>query len=47
MDYHYFNQSSIGDLCVQLSGEVVECGDSLGPDEACLAQLGTRSLSAQ
>lgn len=47
MDYHYFNQSSIGDLCVQLSGEVVEGGGSPGPDEACLAQLGTRSLSAQ
>ncbi|XP_024275150.2 stereocilin-like [Oncorhynchus tshawytscha] len=46
-DYHYFNQSSIGDLCVQLSGEVVEGGGSPGPDEACLAQLGTRSLSAQ
>uniref|UniRef100_A0A8C8FM58 Stereocilin n=1 Tax=Oncorhynchus tshawytscha TaxID=74940 RepID=A0A8C8FM58_ONCTS len=31
----------------QLSGEVVEGRGSPGPDEACLAQLGTRSLSAQ
>ncbi|CDQ61932.1 unnamed protein product [Oncorhynchus mykiss] len=31
----------------QLSGEVVEGGGSPGPDEACLAQLGTRSFSAQ
>ncbi|XP_045075601.1 stereocilin [Coregonus clupeaformis] len=46
-DYHYFNQSSIDDLCVQLSVEVVEGGGSQEPDEACLAQLGTRSLSAQ
>uniref|UniRef100_A0A673ZEU0 Stereocilin LRR domain-containing protein n=1 Tax=Salmo trutta TaxID=8032 RepID=A0A673ZEU0_SALTR len=43
----WLQRSSIGDLCVQLSGEVVEGGGSPGPDEACLAQLGTRSLSAQ
>ncbi|XP_062327767.1 stereocilin [Osmerus eperlanus] len=42
-DYHYFNQSSIDDLCVQLSEEGEEAP---GPDEACLAQLGSRSLSA-
>uniref|UniRef100_A0A4W5MP08 Stereocilin LRR domain-containing protein n=1 Tax=Hucho hucho TaxID=62062 RepID=A0A4W5MP08_9TELE len=42
----WLQRSSIGDLCVQLSGEVVEDGGSPGPDEACLAQLGTRSLSA-
>ncbi|KAM4630459.1 stereocilin [Polymixia lowei] len=43
-DYHYFNQSSIDDLCVQLSEEA---GPSPGPDENCLALLGSRSLSAQ
>ncbi|XP_034143258.1 stereocilin [Esox lucius] len=43
-DYHYFNHSSIDDLCVQLS--VVEDGSSPGPGEACLTRLGTRSLSA-
>ncbi|KAG9352321.1 hypothetical protein JZ751_020734, partial [Albula glossodonta] len=45
-EYHYFNQSSIDDLCVQLSSEIP---GGMGPDasEDCLAQLGTRSLSAQ
>uniref|UniRef100_A0A3B4V8K0 Stereocilin n=1 Tax=Seriola dumerili TaxID=41447 RepID=A0A3B4V8K0_SERDU len=43
-DYHFFNQTSIDDLCVQLSGEVI---GSPGLDENCLAQLGSRSLSAQ
>uniref|UniRef100_A0A8C7GZC0 Stereocilin LRR domain-containing protein n=1 Tax=Oncorhynchus kisutch TaxID=8019 RepID=A0A8C7GZC0_ONCKI len=43
----WLQRSSIGDLCVKLSGEMVEGGGSPGPDEACLAQLGTRSLSAQ
>ncbi|KAM3876997.1 stereocilin [Diretmus argenteus] len=43
-DFHYFNQSSIDDLCVQLSGEAV---GRPGLDENCLAQLGSRSLTAQ
>ncbi|XP_035507945.1 stereocilin-like [Morone saxatilis] len=43
-DYHFFNQTSIDDLCVQLSGEVI---GSPGLDENCLAQLGNRLLSAQ
>ncbi|XP_070759951.1 stereocilin [Enoplosus armatus] len=43
-DYQFFNQTSIDDLCVQLSGEAI---GSPGLDENCLAQLGTRSLSAQ
>ncbi|XP_070688298.1 stereocilin [Pempheris klunzingeri] len=43
-DYHFFNQTIIDDLCVQLSGEVIE---SQGLDETCLAQLGNRLLSAQ
>ncbi|XP_071778934.1 stereocilin [Centroberyx gerrardi] len=43
-DYHYFNQSSIDDLCVQLSGEAA---GSPGLDENCLAQLGSRSLTAR
>ncbi|XP_029354317.1 stereocilin [Echeneis naucrates] len=43
-DYHFINQTSIDDLCVQLSGEVL---GNPGLDENCLAQLGSRSLSAQ
>ncbi|XP_071344411.1 stereocilin [Trachinotus anak] len=43
-DYHFFNQTSIDELCVQLSGEVI---GSPGLDENCLAQLGSRLLSAQ
>ncbi|XP_051236397.1 stereocilin isoform X2 [Dicentrarchus labrax] len=43
-DYHFFNQTSIDELCVQLSGEVI---GSPGLDENCLAQLGNRLLSAQ
>lgn len=43
-DYHFFNQTSIDELCVQLSGEPI---GSPGLDENCLAQLGSRSLSAQ
>ncbi|KAG7230527.1 hypothetical protein INR49_012240 [Caranx melampygus] len=43
-DYHFFNQTNIDDLCVQLSGEVI---GNPGLDENCLAQLGSRSLSAQ
>lgn len=44
-DYHYFNQSSIDDLCLQLSSEV---SASSGSDatEDCLAMLSSRSLSA-
>ncbi|XP_045888819.1 stereocilin [Micropterus dolomieu] len=43
-DYQFFNQTNIDDLCVQLSGEAT---GSPGPDEKCLAQLGSRLLSAQ
>nr|XP_046241689.1 stereocilin [Scatophagus argus] len=43
-DYHVFNQTSIDDLCVQLSGETTGSPDL---DENCLAQLGNRLLSAQ
>lgn len=43
-DYQFFNQTVIDDLCVQLSGEAME---SPGLDENCLAQLGSRLLSAQ
>ncbi|XP_036951641.1 stereocilin [Acanthopagrus latus] len=43
-DYHFFNQTSIDELCVQLSGEPI---GSPRLDETCLAQLGSRSLSAQ
>lgn len=43
-DYHFFNHTSIDDLCVQLSVEPI---DSPGLDEECLTQLGSRSLSAQ
>ncbi|KAJ7986178.1 hypothetical protein DPEC_G00348080 [Dallia pectoralis] len=49
-DFQYLNQSSMDDLCVQLSGEVpgevLKSGSTPGPDEVCLTQLGTRSLSA-
>ncbi|XP_019126041.2 stereocilin [Larimichthys crocea] len=43
-DYHFFNHTSIDDLCVQLSGEAI---GGPGLDENCLAQLGSRLLSAQ
>ncbi|XP_008292192.1 stereocilin [Stegastes partitus] len=43
-DYHFFNQTSIDDLCVQLSDEAT---GSPGLSDNCLAQLGSRSLSAQ
>ncbi|XP_026175975.1 stereocilin [Mastacembelus armatus] len=43
-NYNFFNQTSIDDLCVQLSGEAT---GSPGLDENCLAQLGNSSLSAQ
>ncbi|KAL1007307.1 hypothetical protein UPYG_G00084770 [Umbra pygmaea] len=46
-DPQYFNQSSIDDLCVQLSDEMVEGAGGLGPEEACVTHLGTTSLSAQ
>ncbi|KAJ8247493.1 hypothetical protein GJAV_G00247040 [Gymnothorax javanicus] len=45
-DYHYINQSSIDDLCVQISSEVPG-GAGPDPTEDCLAQLGARTLSAQ
>ncbi|XP_069030487.1 stereocilin [Embiotoca jacksoni] len=43
-DYNFFNQTSIDDLCVQLPGEAI---GSPVLSENCLAQLGSRSLSAQ
>ncbi|KAM7406187.1 hypothetical protein PAMP_000580 [Pampus punctatissimus] len=43
-NYHFFNQTSMDELCVQLSGEAI---GSPGRDENCLAQLGSKSLSAQ
>ncbi|XP_037611274.1 stereocilin-like [Sebastes umbrosus] len=43
-DYHFFNLTSIDDLCVQLTAEAIE---SSVLDENCLAQLGNRLLSAQ
>ncbi|KAM9366292.1 stereocilin [Symphorus nematophorus] len=49
-DYHFFNQTSIDDLCVQLSAEAIGSpgiDENSGLDENCLAQLGTRLLSAQ
>ncbi|XP_061102858.1 stereocilin [Conger conger] len=45
-DYHYINQSSIDELCVEISSDVP---GGAGPDasEDCLAQLGARSLKAE
>ncbi|XP_068587033.1 stereocilin [Cebidichthys violaceus] len=43
-DYHFFNLTSIDNLCVQLTGEAIE---SPVLDESCVAQLGNRLLSAQ
>lgn len=43
-DYQFFNQTSIDELCVQLSGEAI---GSPVLDESCLSQLGSRVLSAQ
>lgn len=43
-DYNFFNHTSIDDLCGQLSGEAI---GGPGLDENCLAQLGSRLLSAQ
>ncbi|KAJ8412974.1 hypothetical protein AAFF_G00105560 [Aldrovandia affinis] len=45
-EYHYLNQSSIDDLCIQLSS-AVPGGTGSEASEDCLAQLGARSLSAQ
>uniref|UniRef100_A0A3B3UKX1 Stereocilin-like n=1 Tax=Poecilia latipinna TaxID=48699 RepID=A0A3B3UKX1_9TELE len=43
-DYHFFNQTSIDDLCMQLSRDA-----AVNPElsEDCLAQLGSRSLTAE
>uniref|UniRef100_A0A3B3YC65 Stereocilin LRR domain-containing protein n=1 Tax=Poecilia mexicana TaxID=48701 RepID=A0A3B3YC65_9TELE len=43
-DYHFFNQTSIDDLCMQLSRDA-----AVNPElsEDCLAQLGSRSLNAE
>ncbi|KAF7659084.1 hypothetical protein LDENG_00003550, partial [Lucifuga dentata] len=43
-DYHFFSQFNIDELCMHLSGAAA---GSLGLDEKCLAQLGSRSFSAQ
>ncbi|KAM4597444.1 stereocilin [Fundulus diaphanus] len=43
-DYHFFNQTSIDDLCVQLSGEAAVTPEI---SDNCLAQLGRRSLNAE
>ncbi|KAK0150058.1 Stereocilin [Merluccius polli] len=43
--YHYFNQSSINDLCVQLSTETGR--GTAAPDEGCLNRLAVRALTAQ
>ncbi|KAM4743938.1 stereocilin [Anableps anableps] len=43
-DYHFFNQTSIDDLCVQLSGDAAVTPEF---SENCLAQLGSRSLNAE
>lgn len=43
-DYHFFNQTSLDDLCVQLSGETI---GSPVHDKNCLAELATGLLSAQ
>ncbi|KAG7468151.1 hypothetical protein MATL_G00139840 [Megalops atlanticus] len=45
-DYHYYNQSSIDDLCVQLSADAPG-GPGADASEDCLVQLGARSLSAE
>ncbi|TSL68171.1 Stereocilin [Bagarius yarrelli] len=44
-DYHYLNQSSIDDLCEQLSGEVAGSSTSIATDD-CLELLSARSLSS-
>ncbi|XP_034536394.1 stereocilin [Notolabrus celidotus] len=43
-DYHFFNQTSIDDLCVHLTGEAI---GSPGLGENCLAPLGSRMLTAK
>ncbi|XP_024858230.1 stereocilin isoform X2 [Kryptolebias marmoratus] len=43
-DYHFFNQTSIDSLCVQLPDEEAA---SPGLSEICLSQLAGRSLSAE
>ncbi|XP_053094140.1 stereocilin [Pangasianodon hypophthalmus] len=45
-DYHYLNQSSIDDLCIQLSSEVAGSSTSIATED-CLELLSARSLSAQ
>ncbi|XP_053539341.1 stereocilin [Ictalurus punctatus] len=45
-DYHFLNQSSIDDLCVQLSSEVAGSSTSIATED-CLELLSARSLSAQ
>ncbi|CAL8383253.1 unnamed protein product [Arctogadus glacialis] len=43
-DYPYFNQSSISELCVALSGEPVR--STAPPDPACLDALASHALTA-
>ncbi|XP_041634601.1 stereocilin-like [Cheilinus undulatus] len=43
-DYHFFNQTSIDDLCVRLTDETTS---NPGLEESCLSQLGSRMLTAQ
>ncbi|KAF5906160.1 stereocilin-like, partial [Clarias magur] len=45
-DYYYLNQSSIDDLCVQLSSDVAGSSTSLANGD-CLELLSARSFSAQ
>ncbi|XP_023669689.1 stereocilin isoform X3 [Paramormyrops kingsleyae] len=45
-DYQYLNRSSIDELCVQLSSKT-SGGSGPDPDDECLMQLRTRSLSAR
>ncbi|XP_030620966.1 stereocilin [Chanos chanos] len=44
-DNHYFNQSSIDDLCVKITAEVTG-GSGADASKDCLELLGSRSLSA-
>ncbi|KAK9971373.1 hypothetical protein ABG768_024743 [Culter alburnus] len=45
-DYHYLNQSSIDDLCLQLSNDV-SGGSPPDATEDCLALLSSKTLTAQ
>ncbi|XP_048886623.1 stereocilin isoform X2 [Brienomyrus brachyistius] len=45
-DYQYLNRTGIDELCVQLSSKT-SGGSGPDPDDECLTQLRTRSLSAR